>query len=172
MSFLQRIFGQAAPDPKLKLQPLYTAIIAKGRLLHWYEQGQVPDTLDGRFDMIATILAMVILRMEEIDGAAQDSAYLTELFVDDMDAQMREAGIGDVVVAKDMGKIMSVLGGRIGAFRGAFDNPDRLTAAILRNIYEGGPIDEFAQKHVAGKLNDFWKMLQSANQETLVEAKI
>jgi cytochrome b pre-mRNA-processing protein 3 len=168
MSFLKRIFGNSAPDPKFKLNPLYAKIIAKGREVHWYEAGQVPDSLDGRFDMISTILALVILRMEKLEGAAQDSAYLTELFVDDMDAQMREAGIGDVVVAKDMGRIMSVLGGRIGAFRTAFADPEKLHAAINRNIYEGSNASEEAQNHVAAKLTEYWHSLKPLHHDDLI----
>ncbi len=170
MSFLQRIFGQSRPDPRDRLRPLYASIIAKGRELHWYEEGQVPDTLDGRFGMISSILAVMLLHMEQLPEAAQDTAYLTELFVQDMDAQMREAGIGDVVVAKDMGKIMSVLGGRLGAFRGAFDDPLSLDATIERNIYEAGHSDEQARRHVAAKMTDYWRILQKLDHPELLAA--
>jgi cytochrome b pre-mRNA-processing protein 3 len=170
MSIFRRLFGKAAPDPKYALQSLYARVLAKGREVHWYEQGQVPDTLDGRFDMIASILAILLLRMQQLPGAAQDSAYLTELFVDDMDAQMREAGIGDVVVAKDMGKIMSILGGRLGAFKGAFEDPERLEAAVGRNIYGGANADDGARSHVAAQLSAYWRALQSVNHADLIAA--
>ena len=171
MSIFSRLFGKSPPDPKNALHPLYSKVIAKGRELHWYEQGQVPDTMDGRFDMIASILAILLLRMEELPDAAQDSVYLTELFVDDMDAQMREAGIGDVVVAKDMGKIMSILGGRLGAFRGAFADPARLDAAIERNIHGAENADEASRVHLAAMLTAYWQQLQLLDHRQLVEAK-
>ncbi len=170
MTILSRLFGKSAPDPKNNLRPLYTRVIAKGRELHWYEEGQVPDTMDGRFDMIASVLAILLLRMEQLSGAAQDSAYLTELFVDDMDAQMREAGIGDVVVAKDMGKIMSILGGRLGAFRGAFDDPARLDAAIERNIESTGAASSVNRAHLAAMLRAYWQELQNLDQRQLIDA--
>jgi cytochrome b pre-mRNA-processing protein 3 len=170
MSFLQRLFGNSGPDPKQALIPLYSRVIAKGREVHWYEQGRVPDTLDGRFDMVSTILAITLLRLEEWPEAAQDGVYLTELFVDDMDAQMREAGIGDVVVAKDMGKVMSALGGRLGAFRGAFVDPSKLKQAVERNIYEGREEDKVAHDHVAAALTDYWHKLQTLDQFALVQA--
>jgi cytochrome b pre-mRNA-processing protein 3 len=171
MSVFQRLFGKSRPDPRETLRALYLAVIAKGRELHWYEQGQVPDTLDGRFDMISTVLAMVLLRMEQIPEAAQDAAYLTELFVADMDAQMREAGIGDVVVAKDMGKIMGMLGGRIGAFRGAFGDPEQLNAAIQRNIFGDVVSDNPAIDHIARSLTDFWGKLQATSHAALITAR-
>lgn len=170
MSIFTRLFGKSAPDPKDRLQPLYKNVIAKGRELHWYEAGQVPDTMDGRFGIISSILALVLLRMEQIPAAAQDAAYLTELFVDDMDAQMREAGIGDVVVAKDMGKIMGVLGGRLGAFRGAFDDSAMLAAAIDRNIFGGGEIVPSAASHMAVELTAYWHELQAADHAALISA--
>ena len=57
---------------------------------------------------------------------------LAELFVEDMDGQLREFGVNDVVVGKRIGKLMSVLGGRLGAYRSALNagDLDKLTAAI------------------------------------------
>ncbi len=172
MSIFNRLFGKAAPDPKHTRGPLYTSVIAKGREVHWYEQGQVPDTLDGRFDMIASVLAILLLRMEQLPGAAQDMAYLTELFVDDMDAQMREAGIGDVVVAKDMGKIMSILGGRLGAFKDAFDDRAKLNAAIERNIHGVDAANDAARAHLAASLTAYWQKLQSLGHSQLILGQI
>jgi cytochrome b pre-mRNA-processing protein 3 len=171
MSIFRRLFGKAAADPKESLRPLYLNVIAKGRELHWYEAGQVPDNMDGRFGIISSILALVLLRMEQIPAAGQDAAYLTELFVDDMDAQMREAGIGDVVVAKDMGKIMGVLGGRLGAFRGAFDDPVMLAAAIERNIFGGVKIAPSAASHMAVEFTAYWRELQGADHAALLSAQ-
>jgi cytochrome b pre-mRNA-processing protein 3 len=65
-----------------------------------------------------------------------ESALLAELFVEDMDGQLREFGVNDVVVGKRIGKLMSVLGGRLGAYRGALNAGDleRLTGAVQRNV--------------------------------------
>lgn len=170
MSFLQRLFGNGALDPRENLRPLYGRVVAKARELHWYEAGGVPDTLDGRFDMVSTILALVLLRLEEIPDASQNAVYLTEIFVSDMDAQMREAGIGDVVVAKDMGKVMSSLGGRLGAFRGALDDEAKLNGAIDRNIYEGGAYDITEHAHVAERIRALMQSLTQLDQNALIQA--
>ena len=170
MSFLQRLFGSQGPDPRENLRPLYLRVIAKAREVHWYEEGGVPDTLDGRFDMVSTVLALVLLRMEQIPEAAQDSVYLTELFVSDMDAQMREAGIGDVVVAKDIGKVMSALGGRLGAFRGALVDDAKLNQAIDRNIYEGAASESAAHAHVTANIREYMQTLVTLDQNALLRA--
>jgi cytochrome b pre-mRNA-processing protein 3 len=149
MSFLKRLFGQDEAHPREALRPLYTQIVEKARETHWYEQGQVPDSVDGRFDMLAAILALVLLRLEDDPGLAQESVYLTEVFVNDMDAQLREIGIGDMVVGKHIGRMMASLGGRLAAFR---EGAEGLDDAIARNIYRGAAVDGAAAQHVREEL--------------------
>lgn len=133
-SFLQRLLGR--DDPKAGLMPLYHAVVAEGRQPHWYLQGGVPDTLDGRFDMIVAILAQVLIRLEAL-GAKQDSVWLTELFVDDMDGQLRQIGVGDMIVGKHVGRMMSALGGRLQALRDAGDDVEALKGVATRNLLGG-----------------------------------
>lgn len=169
MSLLKRIFGSSAPDPKTKLIPLYNQIVAHARQPHWYEQGKVPDSLDGRFDMVAAILSFVLIRLEADDAYAQDMAYLTEVFVDDMDGQLRESGVGDVIVGKYMGKMMSALGGRLTAFRAGLAQPELLDEAITRNIYRGETADPSALEHVHQGLLALEASLAAQLSERIVE---
>ena len=168
MSLLKRIFGSSEPDPKLKLVPLYNQIVAHARQLHWYEQGQVPDSLDGRFDMVAAVLALVLLRLEVSDAHAQDMAYLTEVFVDDMDGQLRESGVGDVIVGKYMGKMMSALGGRLVAFRAGLAQPEALDKAIMRNIYRSETAEPAGLANVRHGLLELERSLAATSPETIV----
>jgi cytochrome b pre-mRNA-processing protein 3 len=131
----RRLFGREERD---SLLPLYRSIVAAARRPVWYRSGGVPDTIDGRFDMVAAILSLVLLRLEaEGDPGRAPAAHLAELFVDDMDGQLRERGIGDIVVGKHIGRMMSALGGRLGAFREALIEGGDLDGAIDRNIYRG-----------------------------------
>lgn len=134
--------------------PLYTAIVARARLPHWYEQGAVPDSVDGRFDMVAAVLAFVLLRLEGDDAGPEPSARLTERFVTDMDGQLRELGIGDIIVGKHIGRMMSMLGGRLGAYREGLAKGD-IDGAIVRNIYRGATPEEAALAHVRRALFAF-----------------
>lgn len=153
MSFFQRIFGEA--KQREPLQPLYRAIVAKGRAPAWYRDGQVPDTLDGRFDMIAAILSLVLLRLEAEGEATRDqSVLLTEVFIKDMDAELRQLGVGDYVVGKHVGRMMGALGGRLTALRAA--RADRsFDAAVTRNIFHESPPSEAAVSFVAEGLQQF-----------------
>jgi cytochrome b pre-mRNA-processing protein 3 len=134
----RRLFGRSERDA---LAPLYGHVVAEARRPGWYLAGRVPDTLDGRFDMVAAVLSLVLLRLEdEGDIGRAPAAFLAELFVEDMDGQLRERGIGDIVVGKHIGRMMGALGGRLGALREAFANAS-LDDVIARNIYRGTPPD-------------------------------
>ena len=143
MGFWQKLFGKRGE--REALAPLYRAVVTAARRPVWYRAGAVPDTLDGRFDMVAAILSLVLLRLErEGDAGRAPAALLTEIFVDDMDGQLRQAGVGDIVVGKHIGKMMGQLGGRLGAFRQGLGGSD-LDDVIVRNIYRGGAPDPAAQ---------------------------
>lgn len=171
MSLLKRLFGNAEPDPKLQLVPLYNRIVAKARETHWYVEGQVPDSIDGRFDMVAAILSLVLLRLEGDRAHAQDMAYLTEVFVDDMDGQLREVGIGDMIVGKHVGRIMGAVGGRLGAFREALNNEAALDDVILRNIYRSDTAPPEAIAHVRRGLLDIRSSLTNESTESIARGE-
>jgi len=140
------------------MEPLYRAIVARGRDPAWYREGAVPDTLDGRFDMIAALLALVLLRFEREGEAARDpSVLLTETFIADMDATLRQLGIGDHLVGKHVGRMMGALGGRIGAFR-----EGNVADAVRRNIFHESPPSDAAVSFVAGRLAAFSDGLDAA----------
>lgn len=136
---LARLFrskSPAAADPREALRPLWHKVVELSRDPALYRDDGVADTIAGRFDMITVILATVLLRFERDRVLAGEAALLTELFVEDMDGQLRESGVGDVVVGKKVGKLVSVLGGRLGALREARADRDgaALEAALARNV--------------------------------------
>jgi cytochrome b pre-mRNA-processing protein 3 len=101
--------------------------------------------MDGRFEMVALVLPLVLLRLErEGEPGQRPAALLTEVFVDDMDGTMREIGFGDLVVGKRVGGIMGALGGRLGAYRAGAIDPQERRAALVRNLYRGAPPVEAA----------------------------
>lgn len=151
--------------------PLYDAVIARARQPHWYLEGAVPDTLDGRFDMVAAVLAMVQLRLERDADGAGPSAMLTERFVDDMDAQVRQIGFGDMVVGKHVGRMMGMLGGRLGAYREGIAN-GTLDAALVRNLYRGAAPAPEAVAHVRRALLALHDALEQTSIPELMEGRL
>lgn len=135
MSILSRLLG-SRNDDHAAVRPLWDRIIAIAREKPWYAQAGAADTVAGRFDIVTLVLSLVLLRMEREEALITPSVRLTELFVTDMDGQLRQSGVGDLMVGKHMGKLMGVLGGRLGAFREALAEPAdvALIAAITRNV--------------------------------------
>lgn len=146
-----RNFFRSQPDPREARRPLWDAVVATARAPHWYAQGTVPDTLDGRFDMISLVMALVLHRIDEDPSQGLAGVQLTELFVNDMDGQMRQIGFGDMVVGKQVGRMMSALGGRLGVYRAA-DGSDELRAALVRNLWRGNAPAEAGLSHVVAEV--------------------
>jgi cytochrome b pre-mRNA-processing protein 3 len=171
MSFLSRLLG-TAPDPREAMRPLWHRVVELARDPSYYADCGVADTVGGRFDLITAVLCVVMVRIEASDKRAE-SALLAELFVEDMDGQLREFGVNDVVVGKRVGKLMSVLGGRLGAYRSALNDKDRekLIAAVSRNVTFSESVDEAtASQGVADKLLALSERLAGLSDEQILKA--
>ncbi len=171
MSLLSRLLGTEA-DPREAVRPLWHRVIELAREPSFYKDAGVADSVGGRFDLITAVLCTVMVRVEASDMRAE-SALLAELFVEDMDGQLREFGVNDVVVGKRMGKLMSVLGGRLGVYRSALNGNDRakLIAAIERNVTFSEDHDESeGAQRVADKLIAMLERLKGFSDKELLKA--
>ncbi|MFM5917697.1 MAG: ubiquinol-cytochrome C chaperone family protein [Novosphingobium sp.] len=134
MGLFNRLLGRR--EEETNLRPLWHRVVEVAREPQWYAHGGIADTVPGRFDAITLVLSLFLLRMEASEATRGETARLTELFVSDMDGQLRQSGVGDVVMGKHMGKLMSAFGGRLDAFREGLAAADdaKLIAAIKRNV--------------------------------------
>ncbi|WP_338446335.1 ubiquinol-cytochrome C chaperone family protein [Pelagerythrobacter marensis] len=169
MAFLAKIFGRRN-DPRDELVPLWRAVVATARQPEWYSECGVADCEEGRFDMLCAALATVIVRMERNESLHARTALLTELFVEDIEGQLRQQGIGDPTLGKRMGKLMSALGGRIGAYRAGFSAADdsALAEAVDRNVTFAGTPDP---RCVARRLRAFHGALLGLSDAGLLNAE-
>lgn len=170
MNLLKRLFAREA-DPKEAMRPLYLAVVTRARTPDWYVEGAVPDTLDGRFDMIAVVMSLTLLRLEQL-GKAQEQVWLTELFVDDMEGQLRQIGVGDVIVGKHVGRMMSALGGRLGAYRDTLDDPAALEQALARNLYRGEAVAPDALAWCAAHVRILWTRFQTLAGDRMLAGEL
>lgn len=168
MSILSRLFNrQSGRDA---LVPLYSAIVEEARDPAWYLDGGVADTVDGRFDMVAALLSMTLVRLErEGKPGADNAVLLTEIFIEDMDGQLRQAGIGDIVVGKHIGKMMGALGGRLTAYRAAYNSEEPWEDALARNLYRGTAPDAAALGFAAKRMRWLAAKLDATDAATLVQ---
>jgi cytochrome b pre-mRNA-processing protein 3 len=132
VSLLSRLLGKPG-NSRDALRPLWDKTVALARQRQWYAELGVDDSKEGRFDAVTLVLCLVLLRMEREPALIPPSVLLTEIFIEDMDGQLREGGVGDLGVGKHIGKLMGVLGGRLGALREALAADD-LRDVIARNL--------------------------------------
>jgi cytochrome b pre-mRNA-processing protein 3 len=118
-----------------KARDLYSDIVVQARDPYFYEDLQVPDTVEGRFDMITLHMFLVLKRLK--DDAAADHEFAQKLFdtmFKNMDDSLREMGVGDLVVGKRVRKLAEDFYGRVGIYEEVFEQPEELAKAMGRNI--------------------------------------
>jgi len=127
---------------------LYNTIAAQSRQPSFYLDAGVPDTLDGRFDMIVLNAFLVMHRLAgEGDEAEKLSQALFDEMFRDMDRQLREMGVGDMGIGRRVRAMGKAFLGRVEAYHKALeDEPGVLEEALLRNLYRG---DEAARNGAA-----------------------
>jgi cytochrome b pre-mRNA-processing protein 3 len=132
--FLKRIFARKP----IVAESLYGAIVASARQEKFYAQWGVPDTVDGRFDMISLHLFLLLDRLKG-EGAAVEKLRqsLTDTFFEDMDRSLREMGVGDLTVGKKVRKMAEAFFGRVKAYAVALTSGSGLEDALRRNIHPG-----------------------------------
>ena len=119
---------------------LYHAIVCEARRPAWYREGAVADTMDGRFAVLSTLAALTILRLEDgNEEAVRQSVALTESFIADMDAQMREEGFGDPSIGKQVRMLVGALATRVDWWRRTRSGEMDWADAVRFSIYRDDP---------------------------------
>ncbi len=126
------IFAKFFARSQNPAQPLYEAIVAAARQPHFYTQWRVPDTVDGRFDMLLLHLCLVVERLRA--EAPELCQNLVDYFCTDMDANLRELGAGDLSVSKKVRRMAEAFQGRYDAYAAARETKE-MAEAVLRNVY-------------------------------------
>jgi cytochrome b pre-mRNA-processing protein 3 len=122
---------------------LYGAAVAAARAPYFYAVLGVPDTLDGRFELVG-LHAFLVIRRLRASGAKQANLVAQAVFdamFSDMDINLREIGVGDMVIGKRVKAMWEAFHGRSAAYEAALasDDPRALEDALARNVWRGGP---------------------------------
>lgn len=123
---------------------LYRAAVTAARAPVFYTAHGVPDTPDGRFDMVALHVFLTLRRLKR-DGGTTAMALaqaLTDLMFADMDRNLRELGVGDLGVGRQVKALAAAFRGRAAAYDAALDHDDQghdgegnLATALRRNVF-------------------------------------
>jgi cytochrome b pre-mRNA-processing protein 3 len=132
--------------PRGTIETIYGMIVTQAREPLFYRDLGVPDTVNGRFDLLVLHLWMVLRRLKPMAGGVDLSQALFDRFCDDMDANLREMGVGDLTVPKRMQAFGEAFYGRAAAYDLALTaGAEPLAQALCRNILNGNEIEKARQ---------------------------
>lgn len=147
------IFRWFAPiSQEDNIASLYGAIVAQARKPAFYQTYGVPDTVNGRLEMVILHAIMVLRRLQDEAASRPLGQALFDRFCLDMDDNMREMGVGDLAVPRKMRRIGEAFYGRQAAYGLAFVAADNreLVATLRRNVFSG-----VAEVHGAPRLASY-----------------
>jgi len=144
---------------------LFDALTKEARRPGWYVEGKVPDTLDGRFAVLATLVALTIVRLEsEGDQGQRTSVALTERFIEVMESEHRELGLGDPTLGKTVRKLVGMVGKRTELWRAR--DREGFDEATRESLYKDGA-DESGVRWSAAQLTHFAQQLAAISIENI-----
>ena len=115
---------------------LYEALVTQARSSGFYSAYQVPDSVDGRFELIALHVFLLLHRLKaSYPDTRRLAQSLHDRFFADMDRSLREMGAGDLGVGKRVKRMAEAFYGRIPAYEGALADDDLAADALRRNLY-------------------------------------
>jgi cytochrome b pre-mRNA-processing protein 3 len=135
-------FRKPRMPPRGTIEAIYGMIVTQAREPFFYRDLGVPDTVNGRFDLLVLHLWVVLRRLKSIEGGMGLAQALFDRFCDDMDDNLREMGVGDLTVPKRMQAFGEAFYGRTAAYDLAVSaGPEPLAQALCKNIFNGEGIE-------------------------------
>jgi cytochrome b pre-mRNA-processing protein 3 len=129
--------------PRGTIEAIYGMIVTQAREPMFYRDLGVPDTVNGRFDMLLLHLWLVLRRLKSVEAGTGLSQALFDHFCEDMDDNLRELGVGDLTVPKRMRAFGEAFYGRAAAYDMALaEGREAFAQALRRNILNGGDIEK------------------------------
>ncbi len=167
------ILARFRPGPRrATIREVYGAIVAQARLPAFYAGYGVPDTVQGRFDLIVLHLVLLLERLGQGDAGRETGQQLFDVFCCDLDANLREMGVGDLAVPKEMRRFAEAFYGRQAAYLAALAASDarELEQALARNIFLGGTGG--GPRRLAGYARAALRQLAGQDESALLRGEI
>ena len=149
---------------------LYVALVAQARNPVFYAEMAVPDSFDGRFELV---VLHVYALTRGLDGRGEAMAELSrmvmESMIDDMDRTLREIGVGDMSVGRKVKQMAAAFYGRASAYdRALAGNAEDLRASMIRNVYAGeGPGEEVVDRLAEYLRRALGAVVQSSDEDAI-----
>jgi cytochrome b pre-mRNA-processing protein 3 len=130
---------------RILIEQIHGQIVAAARSPAFFAQWAVPDTLEGRFEMVVVHAGLVMRRLAKLDGLGAEIAQdLVDCLFSHFEAALREMAIGDAGVVKRLKAMIEAFYGRNRVYAAALDAHDAtaLGLALARNVYGAAGIAE------------------------------
>ena len=160
--------------PGRTIDALYGAIVAQARAAHFYAEMGVPDTVPGRFDMVLLHVVLVLRRLREGEAGERALAQgLFDAFCRDMDHNLREMGISDPGVPRQMQKVGEAFYGRAQAYDAALaESGEALAQTLARNVYAEATGSRIAAARLAAYVRQAVERLDAQPLEELARGMV
>ena len=168
---LSRFFGRKKDDAAA--HELYVILAGQARQPVFYRDGGVPDSLDGRFDMLALHVFLVLRRLS--GARAELAQQLFDVMFGDMDRSLREMGVGDLTVGKRIRAMSVAFYGRVEAYEAglqASGDDALLMGALARNLYRGNPPAPAKLARMAAYMRDMAAALARQADEDFLAGRL
>lgn len=170
---ITRMFRQEEAAPPVA--DVYLRLVEQSRQPDFYQHCGVPDTLDGRFDMLV-LHAFIVL--DRLAGQGEREASFAQALFDhmlaDMDVNLREMGVGDLSVGKKVKQMAQAFYGRAQAYRDglAADGGEALAAALRRNLFRSAQPRRAQVEAMAAYLRRERANMSATSVEDLLAARV
>lgn len=150
---------------------IYNSIVDQSRRPEFYEALDIPDTIDGRFDLIVLHAGLYLPRLKAVKGEGNrlSQAMFDQMFAN-LEFNLRELGVGDMGVPKRMKTMLSAFYGRVSAYESALRAADMpaLRAALHRNVYRTAEVDQARLDSLASYVRAASESLKAAGDDLIV----
>jgi cytochrome b pre-mRNA-processing protein 3 len=158
-------------ESQIDARPLYDSIVREARRPDWYRSAAIEDSVDGLCAVLSSLLALADIRLG--DGGEEARALsprLTEIFIADMDAQMRQQGFGDPGLGKQVRMLVGALASRIDRLAGK--EGEEWDAAAAACLYRGEDMERAEVEMGVAMLRQERERLARASDADLTEGQL
>lgn len=154
------------PNPDT-VEHIYKTVTDLARAPVFYTRFSVPDTIDGRYDLLCVMLSLYLFRIQQIDGELAQATF--DRCFKDVERGLREAGVGDLGVPKHMKRMLAAFYGRAASYYEALEQQQAEGLAIIltRNLYNGDVTAPAAQ--MGEWIRIAWQFLTSTDAKEIIE---
>jgi cytochrome b pre-mRNA-processing protein 3 len=119
----------------------YSRVVEQARRPGFFTDCGVPDTVDGRFELICLHAFLYLHRLKrEPRGAAALGQRFFDMMFADFDRSLREMGTGDLSVGREIKRMAEAFYGRVAAYEQGLAGDDSvLETALQRNLFGTAP---------------------------------